>query len=157
MSGSSGWARLAALVVLGSLALTGCARMAKLWPWGATPQVAPQAVSEIVVESASGAAVTIPQYWSRNTLVLDMQSVAGSGAVVLRAREGATWPVRLAFRVTPGQFGALDVRGDQRAYYPIGTEGAAPLELLLSPSIYGKATPEIRVSWGPTAAPLVPQ
>ena len=38
----------------------------------------------------------------------------------------------LAFRVTPGSFGALEVRGDQRVLLPISASGAAPVELELA-------------------------
>ena len=52
------------------------------------------------------------QYWKRNTLLLDLSSASGSGQLTLKPIEGSTWPVRLAFRVTPGAFAVLEVRGD---------------------------------------------
>src|SRR5207249_5621468 len=60
-----------------------------------------------------------PQYWNRNTLVVDLAAASGSGSITLKPAAGSAWPVRLAFRVTPGSVGLLSVRGDQRLVIPI--------------------------------------
>ena len=63
--------------------------------------------------------------------------------------------MRLAFRVTPGAFGSLEVRGSAREVLPIVAAGTRVVDLELPPGIYGATTPQILVSWGP-AATVVP-
>ncbi len=147
-----GAALAAALCVL----LAGCANLSlpKLsWPFGAKSSPAPQPVDEIVFEAgdASGVA-TYPQYWKRNTLVVDLQSAASSGRVTMRPRAAEGWPVRIAFRVTPGAIGRLEVQAAQRVVLPVN--GAAPpaLDLELPASAYQRDTPAIVVSWGQSPA-----
>jgi hypothetical protein len=111
-------------------------------------------VHELVVTSPDGASqLDFPQYWKRNTLVLDLQGVSGTGGIVLRPRAGTTWPVRLALRVRPGSIGQLEVRADQRVVLPITPEGTKAADLELAPGVYTATTSEIRVSWSPTAPP----
>jgi hypothetical protein len=111
-------------------------------------------VHELVITAPDGTSqVDFPQYWKRNTLVLDLQGVSGTGGVVLRPRPGTTWPVRLAMRVRPGSIGQLEVHGDQRLVLPITTEGTKPLDLELARGVYTSNTVEMRVNWGPSASP----
>jgi hypothetical protein len=110
-------------------------------------------VHELVITSEGGATAAYPQYWKRNTLVLDLQRASGSGGIVLKPRQGAAWPVRLALRLMPGSIGALEVRADQRAVLPITGEGSKPIDLELVPGVYTPKTAQIGVSWGPGAAP----
>jgi hypothetical protein len=131
--------------------LAGCSslpKVASLWPFGTRPVAAPQPVDEIVFETADGsAAPALPQYWKRNTLVVDLSSVPASGSVALRPRaEG--WPVRLAFRVVPGAIGTLEVRAAQRVLLPVSAAAGAPVDLELAPAVLARDTPRIVVSWG---------
>ena len=132
--------------------VTGCSSLSlpKLsWPFGAKAVPAPQPVDEIVFEVADGApAAAYPQYWKRNTLVVDLQSAPSSGRVTLRPRAAGGWPVRLAFRVTPGAIGQLEVQAAQRVLLPVNAGAAAPLDLELAPSVVQRDTPAVLVSWG---------
>jgi hypothetical protein len=142
-----------ALVLAGTaLAVSGCSHLR--WPWRHRPPPQPQAVHELVETSPDGRTpVDFPQYWKRNTLILDLQSISGLGGVALRPRAGTTWPVRLAVRVRPGSVGQVEIRADQRIVMPITAVGANPVDLELAPGVYTPKTDEIRVSWGPAAAP----
>lgn len=146
--------RTATIVALLGL-LAGCGGWPHLrWPWTAPARIAPEAAaSELVITGASGELVTaFPQYWQRNTLVIDMQSAGGAGSVTIAPRSGGTWPVRLGFRVRPGSIGTLDVRGEQRVLLPIASEGAQLIELELAPGMYSGGTERLSVTWGPTTA-----
>jgi len=96
--------------------------------------------------------VTPAQYWKRNTLLIDLSTASGTGQIVLTPAGGDPWPVRLAFRVRPGAFGALEVRGAAREVLPIDSSGVSPVDLELPPAIYTASTPRITVSWGPAEA-----
>jgi hypothetical protein len=104
------------------------------------------------VSGAAGA--NYPQYWKRNTLLLDLTSASGTGSITIKPPEGTTWPVRIAFRVTPGSFAVLTVHGQERVSLPISATGVAPIDLELPPGIYGAKTAQLEVSWGPAAAPV---
>jgi hypothetical protein len=137
-------ARSGVLVAL--LALGACSHLH--WPWHKAPPPPPAPVHALDI---SGAA-TPAQYWKRNTLLIDLSAASGEGHIVLAPAAGSTWPVRLAFRVTPGAFGALDVRGAARSVLPIDPSGTGPVDLELTPDIYTASTPQITVSWGPAEA-----
>lgn len=143
-------ARRRALLTLLAAGLPGaCSSPVKLWPSARVPAPAPQPVNELVIERTAGDATALLQYWERNTLVLDLQSVSGSGQAVLRPAEGRAWPVRLGFRVAPGRIGSLEVRGEQRVIFPITADGGAgPLELRLAPGVYSAHTERIELRWG---------
>lgn len=145
-------ARAALLVAL--LALGACSHLPQWahwphwsphWPWQHAPPPPPQPVHELDV---SGAA-TPAQYWQRNTLLIDLSAASGSGSIVLTPPAGHSWPVRLAFRVRPGAFGELEVRGAAREVLPISAVGTRPMDLELPPGIYDPRTPQLTVSWGP--------
>jgi hypothetical protein len=135
------------------LSLSGCSHLPSMhWPWHHRDAPPPE-VHELVETSESGASVSFPQYWVRNTLVVDLQGASGSGSVVLTPREGTTWPVRIAFKVTPGAIGELEIRAAQRTVLPITPTGTKPVYLELSPGIYVPKTPKITASWGANPAP----
>jgi hypothetical protein len=136
--------RLSVLLAL-ALVAGGCSH----WPWHHRPPPGPQPVHELTISGAG--ADTFPQYWKRNTLLVDLSSASGSGSITLKPT-AAGWPVRLALRVTPGAFGVLDVRGAQRVSLPMASAGP-PVDLELSPGVYTAATSAVTVQWGP-AAPL---
>ena len=147
---------MAAAAALLSL-LAGCSHMPQAhlsWPWHHKPAAAPQEVHELTITSiAEGGSTAFPQYWKRNTLLVDLQTAGGAGSIVLKPVEGTTWPVRLAFRVMPGQFGILEVRGDQRMLLPIASQGAKPLDLELVPGVYTAKTAQITVTWEAASPP----
>ncbi len=146
---AGGWVRRAGLGMglLGLLVfVSGCGHM----PWHRKPPPPPQPVNELTITSGEGAApASVLQYWKRNTLVVDLQGLSGTGSVVMKPREGTTWPVRVAFRVMPGQFGILTVRGEQRMLIPITAQGSKPVDLELSPYVYTTKTPQLEVKWEP--------
>jgi hypothetical protein len=121
------------------------------WPWSDERAESRAAiVDELIVSAPEGATLpAFPQYWSRNTLVVDLQAVAGSGHARIAPKRGAAWPARLAFRVRPGAFGALEVRGEQRVVMPIAPEGTDPRDLELAPGMYTSSTEALEIGWGP--------
>lgn len=143
-------AGLAAFAVLAALLIAACASP-RFWPWRAPPPEPARPVQELRVlapDGSAGGAAPVLQYWDRNTLVLDMQNVSGSGALVLQPGEGRPWPMRLGFRVAPGRIGTLEVRGAQRVVFPVSAEGATVIELRLAPGVYRPETERIEVQWG---------
>jgi len=141
-------------LLLTTLSLAGCSHLPSLhWPWHHKPAPPPPQVHELDEASDAGAAATFPQYWMRNTLIVDLQGASGSGSVVLKPREGTGWPVRIAFKVMPGTIGELEIKARQRTVLPVTTEGAKPVVLELSPGTYFSKTPQIVVSWGPNPTP----
>jgi len=125
--------------------VTGCTHLH--WPWHHQPPPPPAPVHELDMTGAGEAG--FPQYWKRNTLLVDLRGASGTGSAVMKPIAGTTWPVRLAFRVTPGGIGTLEVRGEQRVLLPINASGVQPIELELPPGVYTAKTPQITVSWGP--------
>ncbi len=143
-----------AAALVAALSLSGCSHFPSMhWPWHHKPAPPPPEVHELVETGENGAAVSFPQYWLRNTLVVDLQSASGSGSVVLTPREGTTWPVRIAFKVTPGSMGELEIRAAQRVVLPITPSGTKPVYLELSPGVYVPKTPKITASWATGAVP----
>jgi len=134
--------------------LAGCSHLPRLhWPWhrNALP---PQPVQELALAPEAGtAAASFPQYWKRNTLVLDLKGASGSGGITARPLPNTTWPVRLALRVTPGAIGMLEVQADQRMLLPIAAGGGTSVDLELPPGVYGPRTDRMIIRWGPQAAP----
>jgi hypothetical protein len=134
------------------LVLAGCGHM----PWQHKAPKRAEAVSVLVEFAADGVPTNVfPQYWKRNTLVVDLTTAAsGGGAVTLRPREGEKWPVRLAFRVMPGSMGILEVQADQRLLMPVTREGTRPVDLELVPGVYTSKTPQITVKWEALKPPV---
>ncbi len=140
--------RLPLLVAL-TLALSACGTMSKMWPFGKKAKPGPEVVSEVELVNADGTPASYPQYWKRNTLVIDLSGVSGTGTVAARLREQATWPVRVAVRVRPGSVQQIEVRGEERNVLPVTTEGAKPIDLEFVPSLFRPNTAAIYISWGP--------
>lgn len=141
-------------------ALAGCSslEMPKLrWPFGAKPAPVPEVVDEIVFEAADpGAPVNaFPQYFRRNTLIVDLTTASGQGSVVMRPKTAAGWPVRVAFRVKPGSFEALAVLGGQRLLLPVvGASRRPTLDLQLPPSfVPARGNDALTLRWGAVTAP----
>lgn len=139
-------------VLLCLLALTACGHIRM--PWSKKPVAPPEPVHELTVTGADGAPATaFPQYWKRNTLVVDLQSASGSGSVTLKPGEAAKWPVRIALRVRPGTVGLLEVQADQRMILPVTREGDKPVDLELVPGVYTPKSPQMVVRWEPAKTP----
>jgi hypothetical protein len=137
-------------IALCLLAVTACGHM----PWNKKAATPPQAVHELTITGADGAPATaFPQYWKRNTLVVDLQSASGSGSVTLKPGESAKWPVRIALRVRPGTVGLLEVQADQRMILPVAREGDKPVDLELVPGVYTAKSPQMVIRWEPARTP----
>jgi hypothetical protein len=138
-----------AIAVALALCCAGCGHLR--WPRHHSPPPPPAPVHELDIGGAT--AGSFPQYWKRNTLLVDLSGASGSGSITLKPTEGGSWPVRVAFRVTPGSIAVLDVRAAQRVSLPITPGGGKPLDLELAPGVYTTTTPEMSVSWGELPAP----
>jgi hypothetical protein len=152
MAGRTGLSRAARATALAWLAAAAaCSHM----PWHHRPPPPPAPVHELDISAAGAAANTsaFPQYWKRNTLLVDLSAARGSGSIVLKPAAGTAWPVRIAFRVTPGAIGALEVRAAENTRLPINPSGSRPVDLELDPGIYTPQSEEMTVSWGPESAP----
>ena len=141
-----------AAALLVALTVSGCSSLKSHWPWHHAPPAPPAPVHELDVSGS----VAPAQYWKRNTLLIDLSSASATGSLVLTPTAGGGWPVRIAFRVRPGAFGALEVRGAERQVLPISASGTKPVDLELPPGIYTAATARITVSWGPAQAAAEP-
>jgi len=139
-------APVAALAV--ALATAGCGHLSLHWPWHHAAPRPSAPVHELDISGAP-AAEAFPQSWKRNTLLVDLSAASGSGTITLKPVAGAEWPVRLAFRVTPGAIGVLEVRAAQRTSFPITAAGGKPVDLELPPGVYTAQSPQISVSWAP--------
>jgi hypothetical protein len=144
------------------LALAGCGTMSKLWPFGKSTKQGPEPVNELTLVDASGAPVHFPQYWSRNTLIIDLSGASGSGSVAARLPPEATWPVRMAVRVFPRAVQQVEIVGEERNVLPVTTDGPKSVKLEIGPSVYTPRTAAIYISWGPMpvfaeAAPPAPE
>jgi hypothetical protein len=140
--------RVSALVALATV-LAGCSHLPHPhWPFHHRSAWL-EAAHEVVIMRADGTVVDLPQFWLRNTLVVDLQNAGPQGALLLQPREHTVWPVRLAFRIRPGQFPALEVQARQRVVLPITPSGSQPLVLELDPGVYVMKTPQIEITWGP--------
>jgi hypothetical protein len=145
------------LMLVGCLALTACGSMraptlSNPWPFQKKAKPVPEAVNELNLVNADGTPASFPQYWKRNTLVIDLSGIGGAGNIAARLPEETTWPVRVAVRVRPGSVGQLEILGEERNVLPVATEGVAPIDLELAPSVYTPRTAAIYISWGPMPA-----
>jgi hypothetical protein len=155
---------LAALVAC-SLGLGACGTMhmhaPHIWPFYKKPKLGPQAVNELTLVNADGSPASYPQYWKRNTLIIDLSGVSGSGNLAARLPDGTTWPVRVAVRVRPGSVQQLEIQGEERNILPVTPDGAQPIDLQLASSVYRPATAAIYITWGSmpafAAAPVAPE
>jgi hypothetical protein len=139
---------LVAVVCLGLAACQSLPRP-KVWPFYKKPKPGPEAVHELNLVRADGSAADYPQYWKRNTLVVDLSGVSGEGGIAARLPEETTWPVRMAVRVRPGSVGQLEVQGEERNVLPVIASGSDVIDIELASSVYTPATAAIYISWGP--------
>jgi hypothetical protein len=137
---------LAAASVLG-----GCATVKSHWPFGRSRAAAPEPVHELAVKVRDDQMPIVLQFWERNTLVLDLQSVPSAGSVTLSREEGHHWPARLALRMPPARFEAVEVRGAQRVVLPVSA-GTGAVTAELPPGAYNEGTASLTLSWGARSA-----
>jgi hypothetical protein len=149
-SGAVQWGAAAGVLALTTL-LAGCSHLH--WPWRHKPTPPPPEVHELDETSEGGASASFPQYWMRNTLIVDLQGASGTGSVTLKPREHTLWPIRIALKVMPGSVGELEVKAAQRTVLPVTTAGTKPIVLELTPGTYSMKTPQMVVSWGPNTTP----
>jgi hypothetical protein len=137
-------ARLLATVLL-VLSVCGCTA-------AGSHRSAPLQEVKVLQITQDGRPAAYPQRWVRNTLLVDLQGVTGSGRIVLRPQQGNVWPVRLALKVSAGSVGVLEVMADQRSVLPITQAAGKPVELTLDPGLYAPGTEQIAVLWRPATA-----
>jgi len=138
------------LPALAGVFLAGCSHLTAVhWPWTHKTPPPPVPVNEVILTMDNGAAAAFPQYWKRNTLLIDLEAAAPEGSLVLQPRAGAPWPVRLGFRVAPGSIGVLEVRGEQRVIMSVAQGAGQPIDLELAPGVYTRATTQIQLHWKP--------
>ena len=144
-----------ALAAASFLALTACSSYSVQMGWPPIhkkPKPAPEAVHELDLVNADGTPANFPQYWKRNTLVIDLSGIGNAGNFAARLPEGTPWPVRVAVRVRPGSVGQIEILGEERNILPVAAEGTLPIDLEFAPSVYTAKTAAIYISWGPMAA-----
>ncbi len=132
-----------------TLGLAGCATIRDHWPWRHKEPPPPPAVRELQVIVPPDAQVPIVlQFWERNTLVVDLTSVAAQGSVELKPGESGTWPVRLALRFQPGRFEAVEVRGAQRVVFPVTEDRKGNATVDVPPVVHPTGTASLTLRWG---------
>lgn len=147
------------LIVACCLGVTACSslKMPNVWPFHKKAKPVPEAVNELNLVNTDGSPANFPQYWKRNTLVIDLSGIGGGGMgatgnFAARLPEETTWPVRVAVRVRPGSVGQIEIQGEERNVLPVTTEGTLPIDLEFAPSVYTPRTAAIYISWGPMPA-----
>jgi hypothetical protein len=138
------------LLAAGLLATGGCATVKSHWPFGKSKVAAPVPVQELQIDAAAPSAAAVLQYWERNTLVVDLTNVGSTGQLQLIRDPSRTWPVRVAFRMLPGRFEALEVQGAQRVVLPVSA-GNGTVTAVLPPGVYDTATAGLGLRWGTRA------
>ena len=137
-------------IAVASLAISACSsmHMPKIWPFYKKPKPVPEAVHELDLVNADGTPASYPQYWKRNTLVIDLSGASGTGSVTARLPAETTWPVRVAVRVQPGSVQQIEVLGEERSVLPVAPEGVVPMDLEFAPSVYRPTTAAVYINWG---------
>jgi hypothetical protein len=137
-------------VIAGCLAMTACSSMhaPHIWPFYKKPKPVPEVVRELDLVNADGTPASYPQYWKRNTLVIDLSGVNGTGSVAARLPAQTTWPVRIAVRVQPGSVEQVEIQGEERNVLPVSREAGAPIDMEFAPSVFRKTTQAIYINWG---------
>jgi hypothetical protein len=143
--------RVILLLAAALLASGGCATVKSVWPFGKSRAAAPLPVRELRVEVAADQAMPVVlQFWERNTLVIDMQGASSAGQMRLVRESGNRWPARIAFRMAPARFEALEVRGAQRVVLPVSA-GSDAVTVELPPGVHDAGTSALAVRWGAKA------
>jgi hypothetical protein len=143
-------------LILASLCACGHLPTVVHWPWTRLPPAPSEKADELLVTAGdTSSVVAYPQFWMRNTLILDLRDVSGTGSAVVQPRTGTTWPIRMAIRVRPGQVGTVEVSGDQRVVFPVTNEGMRAVDLELTPGVYTPKTHQVVVRWRPEPTRIV--
>src|SRR4051812_21414148 len=140
-----------ALVIASTLVLGACSsmHMPHVWPFYKKQKPAPEAVHELELLNSDGTPASFPQYWKRNTLVIDLSGISGSGGLAARLPAETTWPVRVAVRVQPGSVQQIEVQGEERNVMAVAAEGTLPIDLEFATSVIRPSTQAVYVNWGP--------
>jgi len=142
-------ALIAGLIAALGLAVSGCSMSPpKIWPFYKKPKPPPEVVHEVDLANPDGSAANYPQYWKRNTLVIDLSGVSGAGSVAARLPADTTWPVRVAVRVRPGSVEQVEVVGEERSVLSVSREGVEPIDLELANSVFRQSTGALYITWG---------
>lgn len=136
------------LIVACCLALASCGSV-NFWPFGKKKQRPLERVDELQLVYADGKPADFPQYWTRNTLVIDLSGASGTGGIAARLPPDTTWPVRMAVRVYPGGVQQIEILGEERNVLPVIATGSKTVDIDVAPSVYTPRTAAIYVSWGP--------
>lgn len=137
-------------VVIVLAGLAGCASLGSRLPWHRAPVPAPTPVHELRIEAPAEAQMPIVlQFRERNTLVIDLTSVASTGSIRLQPGTSSGWPVRLALRFQPGRFETVEIVGAQRVVFPVTVDGSGPSTVDVPPAVHGKGVDALTVRWGP--------
>lgn len=140
---------LPVVLMCGALLLAGCANGKAFGLFGRAPAAPAPQVTELLLQlPAYGPAPVVLQSWERNTLVVDLLDVPGSGSLVLLRRADRPWPARIAFRMSSRRFEMLEVRGLQRVLFPVSDAGNSAVLVELPPGIYDDRTVELPIRWG---------
>ena len=142
------------LIVACSLVLPACSsvKMPHVWPFYKKPKPAPEAVIELNLVNADGSTASFPQYWKRNTLVIDLSGVGGSRYLRSPPSRRNHLAGTAGRRVRPGSVGQIEIQGEERSVLPVTNEGTANIDLEVVPSVYTPKTAAIYISWGPIPA-----
>lgn len=137
-----------------AVTLAGCGHARLLHPtsWHRSPPPPPPAVVSVleVHQPAGGAGPVLPQRWQRNTLVIDLRSQAGEGALEISPANGALWPIRLALLVRAGSMGTLEVDGVGRQQFTVPATGA-DLTYAIAPELYPPGRRSLTLAWHSSA------
>jgi len=136
-----------ALIAGCAVLLAGCSTP-KIWPFYKKPKPAPEAVHELNLLNNDGTPANYPQYWKRNTLIIDLSGVSGAGGVAARLPEQTAWPVRVGVRVRPGSVEQIEVQGEERNVLAVRKDGVDPIDIEFAPSVFRKTTAAIYINWG---------
>jgi len=136
-----------AAAVLAAALTAGCSHFSMHWPWTHKAPPPPVPVNELTLTTPSGAPAAYPQYWKRNTLLIDLHEASQEGGITVQPHAGGQWPVRVALRVTPGSIGVLEVRGEERVVLPVAQAAGAPIDIELAPGVYIATTVQLKVHW----------
>ena len=141
--------RLLPLILVVGLGLAACSSVREHLPFRHRSPPPPVPVHELQVVVPADAQVPIVlQFWERNVLVVDLTGVASVGSVELRPGAAGRWPARLALRFQPGRFEMVEVRGAQRAVFPVTEDRNGNATVSLPPTVHAAGSTELRLRWG---------
>ena len=149
MNVSRGISCAAAIALLGVLA--GCSHLPRPHWRGPGHKAAPPPpeVHELTISRRRRGTTAFPQYWKRNTLLVDLQSGERHGRHRPEARAGNHVAGQDCVQGHARAVRRAGGSGERALRLPITAQGAKPIDLELSPDIYTPRTPQLTVTWGP--------